>query len=246
MGHGKAGGRTGRLIRNTSGQDGLFEKSGEEEREVRRDEPVECLGLTFDNDDLRQVHFLGKLSEGLEELHAKLGGVPYAGVEDAAARMAAIECWPMGDKTRLRELAQHMRHAESSKDLLQRWKDEVGFPHGEIDDILKLSDPPYFTACPNPFLGAFVEVHGKLYDPGRAIPTQTLRSRCERGQDPCRLPCARLPHQGAASGDCPLDSPLHRARRSGSGRLRRLRHDRRRCPMVRYRAGKLQTRRSKL
>ena len=57
-----------------------------------------------------------------------------------------------------------MRHADSPKDLLQRWKDEVGFPHGEIDDILALSDPPWHTACPNPFLGAFVEVYGKPYD----------------------------------------------------------------------------------
>jgi hypothetical protein len=24
---------------------------------------------------------------------------------------------------------------------------------GEVEDILALSDPPYFTACPNPFLG---------------------------------------------------------------------------------------------
>ena len=26
-----------------------------------------------------------------------------------------------------------------------------GFPLGEVEDILALSDPPYFTACPNPF-----------------------------------------------------------------------------------------------
>ena len=27
-----------------------------------------------------------------------------------------------------------------------------GFPIGEDEDILKLSDPPFYTACPNPFL----------------------------------------------------------------------------------------------
>jgi len=27
-----------------------------------------------------------------------------------------------------------------------------GFPIGEDEDILALSDPPYYTACPNPFL----------------------------------------------------------------------------------------------
>lgn len=28
----------------------------------------------------------------------------------------------------------------------------AGFPLGEDEDILALSDPPYYTACPNPFL----------------------------------------------------------------------------------------------
>ena len=31
-----------------------------------------------------------------------------------------------------------------------------GFPHGEDEDILNLSDPPYYTACPNPWLAAFI------------------------------------------------------------------------------------------
>jgi len=32
-----------------------------------------------------------------------------------------------------------------------------GFPHGKDEDILALSDPPYYTACPNPWLKDFVE-----------------------------------------------------------------------------------------
>jgi 16S rRNA G966 N2-methylase RsmD len=32
-----------------------------------------------------------------------------------------------------------------------------GFPIGEDEDILALSDPPYYTACPNPFLKEFIE-----------------------------------------------------------------------------------------
>lgn len=32
-----------------------------------------------------------------------------------------------------------------------------GFPIGEDDDIINLSDPPYYTACPNPWLNDFVE-----------------------------------------------------------------------------------------
>jgi len=127
--------------------------------------PVECLGMTFENDEARREHFLGLLREGLEELHAKLGGVPFTTVEDAVERMKSVEKWPMGDGARRRELAERMRHADSSKDLLQRWKDEVGFPHGEIEDILNLSDPPYYTACPNPFIADFIKHYGKPYDP---------------------------------------------------------------------------------
>lgn len=31
-----------------------------------------------------------------------------------------------------------------------------GFPHGEDEDILALSDPPYYTACPNPWIADFI------------------------------------------------------------------------------------------
>ena len=155
----------GSLARNRSRQDELFDESNNEKLEARRGEPVECLGLTFESEEARRSHFLGKLRKGLEELHAKLGSVPYAGLDDAIARMTKIERWPMGEKARVRQVAERMRHAESSKDLLQRWKDEVGFPHGEIDDILALSDPPWHTACPNPFLGAFVDAYGSPYGP---------------------------------------------------------------------------------
>jgi 16S rRNA G966 N2-methylase RsmD len=31
-----------------------------------------------------------------------------------------------------------------------------GFPHGSDEDILALSDPPYYTACPNPFVRDFI------------------------------------------------------------------------------------------
>ncbi len=42
-----------------------------------------------------------------------------------------------------------------------------GFPKGSDDDIIRMSDPPWYTACPNPFLGDFVRVYGKSYDPER-------------------------------------------------------------------------------
>ena len=40
-----------------------------------------------------------------------------------------------------------------------------GFPQGTNEAILAMSDPPYYTACPNPFLEEFVLHYGKPYDP---------------------------------------------------------------------------------
>src|SRR5438034_6103487 len=40
-----------------------------------------------------------------------------------------------------------------------------GFPVGADEDILALSDPPYYTACPNPFIEEFLRRCGKPYDP---------------------------------------------------------------------------------
>ena len=31
-----------------------------------------------------------------------------------------------------------------------------GFPIGSAKDILNLSDPPYYTACPNPWIADFI------------------------------------------------------------------------------------------
>jgi len=39
-----------------------------------------------------------------------------------------------------------------------------GFPEGTDEAILAMSDPPYYTACPNPWLADFVKHYGKPYD----------------------------------------------------------------------------------
>ena len=52
---------------------------------------------------------------------------------------------------------------EKLKDL--EFRKIEGFPIGEDDDILALSDPPYYTACPNPFIEDFIKHYGKPYDP---------------------------------------------------------------------------------
>lgn len=77
-------------------------------------EAVECLGLTFESDEVRRAYFLDELREKLKD-----------------PLFRAIE----------------------------------GFPIADDEDILRLSDPPYYTACPNPWLAGFVETHGKRYDP---------------------------------------------------------------------------------
>ena len=47
----------------------------------------------------------------------------------------------------------------------QEFRRIEGFPIGSDEDILALSDPPYYTACPNPFITDFVKYNGKPYDP---------------------------------------------------------------------------------
>lgn len=53
--------------------------------------------------------------------------------------------------------------AEKLKDPTFRKID--GFPVGTDEGILALSDPPYYTACPNPFIEDFIGYYGKPYDP---------------------------------------------------------------------------------
>lgn len=49
-----------------------------------------------------------------------------------------------------------------------------GFPQGTDEDILAMSDPPYYTACPNPFLADFVGHYGKPYDPATPYSREPL------------------------------------------------------------------------
>ncbi|MEO2563992.1 DNA methyltransferase [Clostridium tertium] len=39
-----------------------------------------------------------------------------------------------------------------------------GFPIGSDEDIIELSKPPYYTACPNPFIQEFISEKGKVYN----------------------------------------------------------------------------------
>ncbi|MCP4662279.1 MAG: site-specific DNA-methyltransferase [bacterium] len=53
---------------------------------------------------------------------------------------------------------------EKLKEKLPELRKRPDFPVADDEDILRLSDPPYYTACPNPFLADFVDRHGSPYD----------------------------------------------------------------------------------
>lgn len=72
--------------------------------ETKSDEPVVCLGMTFESEEARREYFREELRKKLPEL-----------------------------------------------------KEIEGFPIGEDEDIIALSDPPYYTACPNPWISNYIE-----------------------------------------------------------------------------------------
>ncbi len=94
--------------------------------------PVECLGMTFPNDEERRKHFLGLLREKLKD-----------------PEFRKIE----------------------------------GFPIGSDEDILALSDPPYYTACPNPFIADFIKHYGKPYDPSKPYSREPFATDVSEGKN---------------------------------------------------------------
>ena len=94
--------------------------------------PVECLGLTFPNDEERRKYFLRKL-------HEKLNDPEFRRIE--------------------------------------------GFPIGSDEDILALSDPPYYTACPNPFIADFIKHYGKPYDPNTPYSREPFAADVSEGKN---------------------------------------------------------------
>lgn len=59
-----------------------------------------------------------------------------------------------------------------------------GFPIGSDEDILALSDPPYYTACPNPSLRRFIERCGRPYDPSEAYTREAFAMDVSECRDP--------------------------------------------------------------
>lgn len=54
------------------------------------------------------------------------------------------------------------------------FRKQEGFPEGSDEAILEMSDPPFYTACPNPWLADFISHYGKPYDPSESYNRKPL------------------------------------------------------------------------
>ena len=75
----------------------------------------------------------------------------------------SVECLGMSFES---EQARRNYFLEKLREKLQdsNFRDIEGFPVGDDEDILALSDPPYYTACPNPWIAELVEEFSKGYE----------------------------------------------------------------------------------
>lgn len=53
---------------------------------------------------------------------------------------------------------------EKIREDIEKMRDIEGFPNGDVEDILELSNPPYYTAYPNPYIKDFIDWYGTPYD----------------------------------------------------------------------------------
>jgi DNA modification methylase len=58
-----------------------------------------------------------------------------------------------------------------------------GFPIGKDEDILAFSDPPYYTACPNPWLGDFIKHYGTPFDPKQPYHREPFAADVSEGKN---------------------------------------------------------------
>jgi DNA modification methylase/DNA-directed RNA polymerase subunit RPC12/RpoP len=101
--------------------------------------------------------------------------------EQRASKDSKVECLGMtfeSDDARRAYFTEKLR--EKLKD--PEFRKIEGFPLGEDDDILALSDPPYYTACPNPFLADFIKQFGRPYDPAEQYSKEPFASDVSEGR----------------------------------------------------------------
>jgi len=84
--------------------------------------------------------------------------------------------------------SEEARREHYLKLLAQKLKDPgfrkiEGFPIGKDEDILALSDPPYYTACPNPWIGDFLKAYGTPYDPKKPYHREPFAADVSEGKN---------------------------------------------------------------
>ena len=57
-----------------------------------------------------------------------------------------------------------MERRKLTKEDIDKVRHIEGFPIAKDEDIIALSDAPYYTACPNPFIESFIRENGSPYD----------------------------------------------------------------------------------
>ena len=57
-----------------------------------------------------------------------------------------------------------MERRKLTREDIDKVRNIEGFPIGTDENIIALSDAPYYTACPNPFIEEFIRENGTLYD----------------------------------------------------------------------------------
>lgn len=93
----------------------------------------------------------------------RLGSTDDRAAEPGRQQSGPVECLGLSFES---DEARREYFTERLREKLQdpEFRAIEGFPIGSDEDILALSDPPYYTACPNPFLDEFIEQYGKPYD----------------------------------------------------------------------------------
>lgn len=102
--------------------------------------------------------------------------------QNHAAKSGPVEClgqtFPSDEARRehyLKLLAEKLKDPEFRK--------IEGFPIGSDEDILALSNPPFYTACPNPFIGDFVRQYGASYGTGESYSKEPFAADVSEGKN---------------------------------------------------------------
>ena len=104
------------------------------------------------------------------------------GTENEKEDSGPVECLGMtfeSDEARRTHFTDLLR--EKLKD--PEFRAIEGFPIGTDEAILELSDPPYYTACPNPFLIDVIDFYGKEYSESTQYKREPFASNVSVGKN---------------------------------------------------------------